>query len=381
MEDTIYFASDHAGFELKDKLIDYVRDELGYEVVDCGAYAYDAEDDFTDFIAKAAREVSARPLQTKAIILGGSGQGEAMMANRFHDVRAAVYYGGSDEIVKLSRQHNDANVLSLGARFLDQQTAKKAVALWLASAHEPKEKYDRRIEELETLSSVHAPNTSLALAPSLPASSFEEITTLLDALAGTADAVQIDIVDGVFVPHTSWPFLVTNAEAELGKLQRYTKQFDLEIDCMCVHPERFLDLCASMGVKRVVIHFGSTEEYTACIAHAREHRYSIGIAVTNDIPHAELEPYIPEIDFVQVMGIAHVGVQGEPFDERTIATVSALRTAHPSLEIAVDGAVNADTIVRLRDAGVNRFAPGSAIARAKDPAAAYKQLARLIGLS
>ena len=208
MRDTIYFASDHAGFELKNKLIGYVRDELDYEVVDCGAYTFDAEDDFTDFIAKAAREVSVHPHSSKAIILGSSGQGEAMMANRFHDVRAAVYYGGDEDIIRLSRKHNDANVLSLGARFLAVKEAQKAVALWLATPHNPVTKYDRRIEELESLSEVLPANTSVSLAPSLPASSFEELEALFTKLTGTAKEMQVDIVDGVFAP--SSPHLVRN---------------------------------------------------------------------------------------------------------------------------------------------------------------------------
>ena len=115
LQPIIYFATDHAGFELKQALLPFVRDILGYEVVDCGATSLNPEDDFTDFISQAAREVAANPDGTKAIILGGSGQGEAMLANRFHSVRAVVYYGGNKDIITLSRTHNDANVLSLGA--------------------------------------------------------------------------------------------------------------------------------------------------------------------------------------------------------------------------------------------------------------------------
>ena len=81
------------------------------------------------------------------------------------------------------------------------------------------------------------------------------------------------------------------------------------------------------------------------------------------------------------MGIARIGTQGQPFDERTLATVASLRTKYPAIEITVDGAVNADTIIPLREAGTNRFAPGSAVARAEDPVASYKQLASLLGLS
>lgn len=147
----IIFATDHAGFELKNELLAYVRDHLGYEVEDLGAHELDEDDDYTDFIAPAAQRVHDDPQNTKAIILGGSGQGEAMLANGFDGVRAAVYYGGPEDIVTLSRVHNDANVLSLGARFLDLDTAKYAVKRWLETEHHPDERYDSRIEKMEEI--------------------------------------------------------------------------------------------------------------------------------------------------------------------------------------------------------------------------------------
>mgnify|MGYP003298547406 FL=1 len=112
----IHLATDHAGLELKEKVKLYLSD-LNYEVIDHGAYEYDALDDYPDFIFPCANAVSNDP-ESKGIILGGSGQGEAMAANRVKGVRAAVFYNGPDEIIKLSRQHNDANILSLGARFM-----------------------------------------------------------------------------------------------------------------------------------------------------------------------------------------------------------------------------------------------------------------------
>jgi ribose 5-phosphate isomerase B len=379
METIIYFATDHAGFELKNDLLQFVRDELHYEVVDCGAYVFNKDDDFTDFISKAAREVSAEGGEgAKAIILGGSGQGEAMLANRFHDVRAVVYYGGNTEILMLSRAHNDANVLSLGARFLEKSEAKEAVKLWLSTPHENVEKYDRRIDEIESYSGGASPK--LSIAPSLPAASHEALVSFLEDLKGTAREVQIDIVDGEFVPAQSWPFTGGAVEAELEKLSVYTPQFDIEIDCMCIDPEQYLDLFAQLGVKRVVIHMGSTNDYFSCIAHAKKHGYKIGFALTNDIPLEELGKYIDALDFVQVMGIKEVGSQGQAFDERTLRTVALLRKVHPYLEIAVDGAVNEHTIPHLKEAGVTRFAPGSAIAKATDRKAAYEHLKALIGL-
>lgn len=144
----IFIGSDHAGFELKGKLMAYLLGE-GHDVVDKGAFKYDEKDDYPDFIEAVAKEVSAMSETARGIILGGSGQGEAIDANRFPHVRAAEYYGGPLEIVKLSREHNDANVLSLGARFLNEDEAKQAVKLWLETKFSGEERHVRRIGKID----------------------------------------------------------------------------------------------------------------------------------------------------------------------------------------------------------------------------------------
>ena len=110
----IYLASDHAGYKLKGFLTEYLV-KLGFNVEDCGAHDMNPSDDYPDFIIPAARKV-AGDSDAKGIIMGGSGQGEAIAANRVKGVRAVVYYDGPLEIIKLSRSHNNANILSLGAR-------------------------------------------------------------------------------------------------------------------------------------------------------------------------------------------------------------------------------------------------------------------------
>ncbi len=145
----IYFASDHAGFELKEKLKEFLKNE-GYDVEGCGDFIYDEKDDYPDFIFKAAQAV-AKDEASRGIILGGSGQGEAIVANKVKGIRAVVYYGGSKDIIKLSRKHNDANILSLGARFLGEEEAKKAVLLWLKTPFSEKERHKRRIEKIRSL--------------------------------------------------------------------------------------------------------------------------------------------------------------------------------------------------------------------------------------
>ncbi|HEX8994377.1 MAG TPA: RpiB/LacA/LacB family sugar-phosphate isomerase [Candidatus Paceibacterota bacterium] len=141
----IYLASDHAGFELKSALLQFVSG-LGYDVEDVGPYEYDEQDDYPDFIVPLARAVGSDE-DSFGIVIGGSGQGEAMAANRTPGVRAAVFYGGSRgvNIVRLSREHNNANVLSIGARFVSADEAKEAVSLWLSTPFSGDARHVRRL--------------------------------------------------------------------------------------------------------------------------------------------------------------------------------------------------------------------------------------------
>lgn len=150
----VHIGADHAGFSLKEALVDYLK-KLNYEVVDHGAHYYDEFDDYPDFVAPVGRAVSDHPTAIKGIVIGGSGQGEAMVANQFPNVRAVVFYGNKifqgTDIIKLSRQHNDANVLSLGARFLTTGEAKDAVRVWLTTPFSGEYKHVRRIKKMEKI--------------------------------------------------------------------------------------------------------------------------------------------------------------------------------------------------------------------------------------
>ena len=145
----VYLATDHAGFELKEKIRQYLQG-VGFEVEDFGAHSFNPEDDYPDFISKAAGAVSKDP-ESKAIILGGSGQGEAIVANKFPGVRAAVYYGSAEQMPSLTRQHNDSNILSLGARFLKEEDAISAVGLFLKTPFTNEERHIKRIEKIKKI--------------------------------------------------------------------------------------------------------------------------------------------------------------------------------------------------------------------------------------
>ena len=155
----IYFASDHTGFEMKKALVEYVK-ELGFGAVDLGPEKMDLNDDYPLEIEKVGLEIFKNPTD-KGIILGGSGQGEAVVANRFPNVRAAVFYGPNRalsspdknqyDIIKLSREHNDSNILSIGARFVSIEEAKEAVKLWLETPFPGDNRHIRRLEEIDKL--------------------------------------------------------------------------------------------------------------------------------------------------------------------------------------------------------------------------------------
>tara|TARA_B100001250_G_scaffold234613_1_gene201489 strand:+ start:473 stop:910 length:438 start_codon:yes stop_codon:yes gene_type:complete len=142
----IHLATDHAGLDLKNTIKEYLSDK-GYDVTDHGAHEYDALDDYPDFIFPCAHAVS-EDSNSRGIILGGSGQGEAMAANRIKGVRAAVFYGGTEEIIKLSREHNNANILSLGARFMSEEEIYNVLEIWLSGNFEGG-RHKRRIEKLD----------------------------------------------------------------------------------------------------------------------------------------------------------------------------------------------------------------------------------------
>lgn len=146
---TIYFASDHAGFELKQGLVEFIK-TIGFDAVDVGPDSYDENDDYPDTISKAAELVSQNP-EDRAIVIGGSGQGEAMVCNIYPNVRATVYYGGSMEIINLSRAHNNANILSIGSRFVDQNQIGEVVRQWILAQFSNDTKHLRRIKKIEEL--------------------------------------------------------------------------------------------------------------------------------------------------------------------------------------------------------------------------------------
>lgn len=149
----LFLATDHAGFEHKNTLRDYMieHNAHGYEVVDLGAFQYDPSDDYPGYIARAAQAVGRNPDRDRAIIFGGSGQGEAIVANKYNNIRATVYYGYDESIITLAREHNNTNILSIGARFVSDNDMIRAVEQWLVIPFRGEERHQRRLDLISTL--------------------------------------------------------------------------------------------------------------------------------------------------------------------------------------------------------------------------------------
>ncbi|MDL4777539.1 MULTISPECIES: ribose-5-phosphate isomerase [Thermomonosporaceae] len=140
----VFLGCDHAGFELKEHLVAWLTAN-GYEPVDCGAFEYDAVDDYPPFVLRAAERTAAEP-GSLGIVIGGSGNGEAIAANKVKGVRAALVW--NDDTAVLAREHNDANVISLGSRQHDAATATGFVQLFLDTAYSKEQRHTRRIKML-----------------------------------------------------------------------------------------------------------------------------------------------------------------------------------------------------------------------------------------
>jgi ribose 5-phosphate isomerase B len=162
----VFIGTDHSGLDLKNNLKAFLEKE-GYEVEDCGAYEYDKDDDYPDSSSKTAEKVSKDPENSRGIVIGGSGQGEAMTANKYKGVRCAIFYtpavpvSAADisgrkstdpfEIIKLTREHNNSNMLSISARFLTEEQAKTAVKLFLESSFPGDPRHARRVEKIKKI--------------------------------------------------------------------------------------------------------------------------------------------------------------------------------------------------------------------------------------
>ena len=231
----------------------------------------------------------------------------------------------------------------------------------------------------------------------LPASRVElEADLALFAKMPLVTRVQIDTVDGRFASPASWPYTDIaefRAMLEGGQMLPSLERFEYEIDLMCLDAERAGDAWLSLGATRLTFHAESTTDLPRLLArmHARHtagvgflpRLVSFGIALNQGSDLAFIESALPQADYVQFMGIKRIGLQGQPFDTRTLDRIRAFRTRYPDTQVQVDGGVKLGIAHELAQLGVTNVIVGSDLLRAKDPlaeAAAYADLENPFGV-
>jgi len=219
------------------------------------------------------------------------------------------------------------------------------------------------------------------IIPAVIPTSRHHLEVTVDLFASFSDTCQVDVVDGVFDDSVSWPFNVEEQLVETLKTVRFD-ELAVELDLMVQNPEETLDVWLSTKPTRIIVHVESTHKLDEIIKHASTHGYQLGLAFGNDTDLALLQEVdMAGVDIVQLMGIAEIGEQGNPFDERVLERIKIVKDMFPNLPVSIDGGVSLDAITRLKKAGADRFVSGSAILKSPEPSRAYKDLCRLAGCS
>jgi ribulose-phosphate 3-epimerase len=221
------------------------------------------------------------------------------------------------------------------------------------------------------------------IIPAILENSLPDIESRLQAIRGAAKAVQIDVADGSFVPNATWPFSSRQGREEFDRMAAQEEglplwqEFDFEIDLMVNRPLAHAKQWISAGASRLIVHADSQEALQA-VQGLQEMRggelgVAVGIALPCDAELSALAPFADLYDYVQVMGIARIGFQGERFDERAFSLVSRLRAEFPGT-IQIDGGVRRESAHALAQAGADRLVAGSSVFGSADPKQALRDL-------
>ena len=227
----------------------------------------------------------------------------------------------------------------------------------------------------------------IEVIPAVLAKDINDLRQKIANVVNITNIVQIDICDGKFVESTSWPMSPYDAQSVAPILEEeeglpYWEDLDFEFDLMVKDAIKQFDFFVRLGAKRIIFHLEAEDknelkEFIDSIDPYTRENLDIGIAINTTTKIEELFPYINSIDFVQCMGIEHVGFQGEAFDERVIEQIKSLKEKYPDLIVSVDGGVNEETAPLLVEAGASRLVAGSALMKSFDVKETIKELSEL----
>jgi len=220
----------------------------------------------------------------------------------------------------------------------------------------------------------------IEILPAILPKDFSELDENIGLVKGLVKTVQIDICDGQFVPTATWPY--KRLDDSFEKILREEEglpgweNVSFEIDLMVNYPERIVEEWVTAGAHRIILHIEARGDIAEAIEKLQG-RVEVGLALGMETPLSTLEPYIGKIQSIQLMGINHIGLQGEMFNTKVIERVTEARAAYSELPISVDGGVSLETGALLIQAGVTRLVVGSAIFRSDNVIEAVHKFKRL----
>ncbi len=206
--------------------------------------------------------------------------------------------------------------------------------------------------------------SKIEIIPAILPKDYAELEDKASLVLGSVKTVQVDICDGQFVPNATWPY--KRHDDTFDKLIKEEdglpgwEKLNYEIDLMVNKAEEVVDEWVSAGATRVIVHAEMKGDLALAITKLKD-RAEIGLALNIETAIDVIEPFKDEIQFVQCMGIDHIGFQGQKFDEEVINKIKEIKNRFPFLPISVDGGVSLESAPKLIDAGANRLVVGSAI--------------------
>lgn len=222
------------------------------------------------------------------------------------------------------------------------------------------------------------------IIPAILPKDYFDLEKHLERVKGVTEFVQIDVCDGLYTQSKTWPFTHTPDiyfdEIVSGQEgMPFWQDIDFELDLMIKNPEESYEKFLQLGPVRMIFHFETLANPFEFITKIKEEGLvEVGIAFSNDTDVSKHFDVIEIADLVQCMGIAQVGFQGQPFDERVLTQVQKIREKFPEKIIAVDGSVNQETLPELSDVGVNNFAVGSAFFKEENLVDAFEDFENLM---
>jgi ribulose-phosphate 3-epimerase len=227
---------------------------------------------------------------------------------------------------------------------------------------------------------------NIEIIPAVLVDDFKELQEKIELIKLGTKRIQIDICDGQFTPNATWPYRKPDNNFEMLIREDQSlpawETIDYEFDLMVNKPEEVVDDWVSAGASRIVLHAESKGNIVKAIEMLAD-RVEIGIALNIGTPISAIQTISDglkdgKIDFVQIMGIDHIGFQGQEFDEKAINKVKEVKNLYPDMPVSVDGGVSLETAPKLIEAGADRLIVGSAIINAENPLGALEEFQNML---